>query len=105
MFKTGSPWWLTDAHTVSLAREEQAERYVPDAWQDLIAQYLQTQTDVAVSDVLLSHLIIDRAKWSQAEQNRVARCLKVLGWSRYRSTSPAPYQKRPWRYRRPVPVE
>ena len=100
LFKTGSPWWLTDTSAISLARDEQADRYVDDPWQGLIAQYLQTQTDVAVSDVL-SHLQIDRARWSQGDQNRVARCLKMMGWFRYRAARP----KREWRYRQSAPVE
>ena len=99
-FKAGSPWWITDTEIAGLVRDEQAARYVDDPWQEPIAKFLRSQTDVSVGDVL-SNLLIERARWTQADQNRAARCLKVLGWERYRGPRPL----REWRYRRAAPVE
>ena len=99
-FEAGEPWWLTDPTAIGAARDEQADRYVDDPWQDPIAKHLQGQTDVSIGDILASALLIDKAKWTQGEQNRVARCLKRLGWERYRSPRPA----REWRYRPAVPL-
>jgi predicted P-loop ATPase len=99
-FKAGTPWWITDTNTVGLVRDEQAARYVDDPWQEPIAKFLRSQTDVSVGDVL-SNLLIERGRWTQSDQNRVSRCLKVLGWERFRGPRPL----REWRYRRVVPVE
>ena len=99
-FDAGTPWWITDTEIVGLVRDEQAARYVDDPWQEPIAKYLRSQTDVSVGDVL-SNLLIERGRWTQSDQNRVARCLKVLGWERYRGPRPL----RVWRYRRVAPVE
>jgi predicted P-loop ATPase len=99
-FKTGIPWWITDTEVVGLVRDEQAARYVDDPWQEPIARFLQSHTDVSVGEVL-SNLLIERSRWTQADQNRVSRCLKVLGWERYRRPRPS----REWRYRRVAPVE
>ena len=99
-FDAGTPSWITDTEMVGLVRDEQAARYVDDPWQEPIAKYLRSQTDVSVGDVL-SNLLIERGRWTQSDQNRVARCLKVLGWERYRGPRPL----REWRYRRVVPVE
>jgi predicted P-loop ATPase len=97
LFNAGTPWWLTDAATISLARHEQANRYVDDPWQAPIAEYLKDIGDVSVQDILRHVLFLDTGKWTQGEQNRVARCLKTLGWHRYRGERPA----REWRYRPP----
>ena len=83
-----------------MVRDEQAARYVDDPWQEPVAKYLCSQTDVGVGDVL-SNLLIERGRWTQSDQNRVARCLKVLGWERHRGPRPL----REWRYRRVAPVE
>ena len=99
-FNAGTPWWITDTEIIGLVRDEQAARYVDDPWQEPIAKFLRSQTDVSVGDVL-SNLLIERGRWTQADQNRVARCLKVLGWERYRGPRPL----REWRYRRVAPVE
>ena len=99
-FNAGAPWWIADNDIIGLARDEQAARYVDDPWQEPIANFLRSQTDVSIGEVL-SNLLIERGRWTQADQNRVARCLKVLGWERFRGPRPL----REWRYRRVVPVE
>ena len=81
-FNAGTPWWIADTDMIGLVRDEQAARYVDDPWQEPIAKFLRSQTDVSIGEVL-SNLLIERGRWTQADQNRVARCLKVLGWERY----------------------
>jgi predicted P-loop ATPase len=95
LFNAGTPWWLTDAAVIVSANEAQADRYVGDPWEATIAQFLQLQETVSIDDVLLS-LGIERGRWGQAEQNRVARCLKSLHWESYRPAQPP----RTRRYRR-----
>ena len=58
---------------------------------------MERRDDVSVPEILTEALnLIEKARWTQADQNRVVRCLKALGWSRYRTPRPA----REWRYRR-----
>jgi predicted P-loop ATPase len=99
-FKAATPWWITNTDIAGLVRDEQAARYVDDSWQEPIAKFLRSQSDVSVGDVL-SSLLIEHGRWTQTDQNRVARCLKVLGWERYRGPRPS----REWRYRRVARVE
>jgi predicted P-loop ATPase len=94
LFEAGTQWWFTDRNVVSQAREVQAERYVGDPWESPIASFLSAQDSVNFDEVFQS-LGLDKSKWGQAEQNRVARCLKTLGWEKYRTTEPP----RKWRYR------
>jgi predicted P-loop ATPase len=100
LFNADTPWWIADAEMIGLVRDEQAARYVDDPWQEPIAKFVRSQTDVSIGEVL-SNLLIERGRWTQGDQNRVARCLKVLGWERVRGPRPL----REWRYRRAAPVE
>jgi predicted P-loop ATPase len=96
LLETGAEWWLSKTDVVQ-AKEEQAARYQDDPWQQPIAEYIKDRSDVSVSEILTAALnLLEKARWSQVEQNRVVRCLKALGWSRYRTPRPA----REWRYRR-----
>jgi predicted P-loop ATPase len=95
LFEAGEPWWMTEAD-MEQAGEEQAERYQDDPWQAAIAKYIEGRNDISVSEILADVLFVEPARVNQAHQNRVARCLKALDWSRYR-TSRTP---REWRYRR-----
>jgi predicted P-loop ATPase len=94
LFNAGVPWWLTNNEDVAHAREQQADRYAEDPWQELIGNHLEHQSDTSVGEILAELFLLDKSKWSQIDQNRVARCLRSMGWHRYR--------KRPamaWRYR------
>lgn len=106
-FRRHEPWWLETRELDALAAEQQAERYQGDAWDDPIRIYLNHETewmengygeqrpfrraravpldDVSVAEVLEQALRIDRARWSQADQNRVVRCLVSMGFKQYRA--------------------
>ena len=94
-FKAGHPWWFTKAEEILQAREQQADRYQDDPWQEAVTSYAEGRSSVAVSEILSNVLLLDRSKWTQAEQNRIARCLRKLGWERYQGPRPT----RAWLYR------
>jgi predicted P-loop ATPase len=100
LFNAGAPWWLTDATIMAAATERQDERYQEDPWQETVAGYCKNCTDISIGEILSDALWIERARWTQADQNRVARCLIKMGWERFRVSTPP----RPWRYRPTVPV-
>jgi hypothetical protein len=60
-----------------------------------VAKFVALRDDVTIDDVLL-HLGLERSRWTRSDQMRVAGCLKVLGWERYRARDG---QRREWRYR------
>jgi predicted P-loop ATPase len=95
----GAPWWFVNQEIVRQARQEQADRLIDDPWDGVIGAYLTTRTDVSVAEVLTEAICIDRTRWGQVEQNRVARCLKAREWQRVQVRSG---DKRVWRYRRPA---
>ena len=81
LYDAGTPWWFADGETIAAAREEQAERYVPDPWQESIAKFLAPQDSVSTDEVLMS-VGLDKSRWTRADQMRAGACLKVLGWER-----------------------
>jgi predicted P-loop ATPase len=101
-FKGGQPWWI-NGETAQQALEEQAARYQADPWQEKIRQHLSVglhqpcgRSDTSVSEILGECFGLEAARWTRADQMRVAGCLRQLGWARYRvGTGP-----REWRYYR-----
>jgi predicted P-loop ATPase len=97
LYNAGEPWWLTDEALLVQAREQQEHRYQEDPWQEFIANYCAAADDVLVAEILEA-LGVERERWGQVEQNRVARCLAKLGWERYQKRLSS--EVRQWRYRR-----
>ena len=123
-FLRGEPWWLESRELDALAAEEQAERYQGDAWDEPIEAYLENEIewlengygerkpfrrprptplhDVSVAEVMERALGIEKARWTQADQNRVVRSLISMGFKlcRARKGGHGPRAKRERRYRR-----
>ena len=96
VFKTGEIWWPTDSKLLKLIREEQAKREQVDPWLEKIAGFCDDTKILNVSQVL-DHLGIKVAYQTKVHQDRVAGCLKSLGWKRRRLCLTGK-QKRPWAY-------
>jgi predicted P-loop ATPase len=73
-FKGGQSWWINGGMAKE-AQEEQAARYQADPWQKKIADYIELYPNVSVGQVL-NHLGIEMARWTRADQMRVAGCLQ-----------------------------
>jgi predicted P-loop ATPase len=97
LYKAGTPWWFTDTEIIKVAREEQADRYVEDPWQESIAKFLDLKEGDVSTDEVLKSLGLDKSRWGRSEQMRVGACLKALGWERYRTRQGG---ERAYRYRR-----
>ena len=84
-FKAGAPWWLETPELEALATAEQEARFVVDAWEVPIAEWLGGRTDVSVAEVLQQVFGLAKEQQSQSAQNRVARILKDrLGFTKHR---------------------
>nr|WP_164940473.1 VapE domain-containing protein [Bradyrhizobium zhanjiangense] len=119
LYEEGAPWWFTNETpsgiaAASIAKDEQEARYQADPWERLIADYLDTRLHQPPSnpayrvtvELVFRHAIgLDEVKWDQTAMNRVARCLKRLGWERKQVTYKVTVQgkeeaKRAWMYAR-----
>jgi putative DNA primase/helicase len=99
-FKAGHPWWLETPGLEALAASEQAARFVVDAWQQPVREWLGDRNDVAISEVLEHALGFPPEDWSQRAQNRVVKILTNLGFTQCRPRT----EGRKRRYRRePTP--
>lgn len=98
-YREGISWWITSEDVQAEARRQQQDRYVGNSWEEEISQFISTRNEVSVAEILQHALYLERARWGQAEQNRIARCLRSLGWHRVQVRNG---DIRAWKYRRPV---
>jgi predicted P-loop ATPase len=82
LYRSGLRWWLDERVLIQDAAREQEARYSGDPWDELIRTFVESRSSVTVGEVLELLLHIDRGKWTQADQNRVARVLRSLGFER-----------------------
>jgi predicted P-loop ATPase len=82
LYRSGRRWWFEDEGLLHQAAREQEARYSGDPWDDLIRSFVEHRSTVTVGDILETLLHIERARWGQADQNRVARILRSLGFDR-----------------------
>jgi predicted P-loop ATPase len=82
MYDDSTKWWLTDTGDIAAAKTEQEDRRVPDEWEAPIGEYIRGRDDVTLGEILSDVFFIEKAKWTQMEQNRARRCLVSLGWTR-----------------------
>ena len=113
-YQSGEVWWLDNSDLIKTAADEQRARYEGDAWIEPIANWLINPTphrdqngkpldeftsdaeSISVHDVLFHALDKPKGQWTQADLTRVARCLQVLEWERFRVRVGT---KLLWRYR------
>lgn len=98
LYFDGKPWWLDSVSLNREAAEEQADRYEGDPWDELILEWAGIRESVSIAEVLTNCLEKKKDMWTQWDRNRVARCLRAHGWTRYRVGVRG---SRDWRYRRP----
>lgn len=98
LFQANTPWWITSKEAASAAKEQQDQRYVGDPWDEAIAKFLETRNQTSVKEILQDVLQLALADRGQLQQNRVAKSLRSLGWTRqqYRLNG-----KQDYRYIRP----
>jgi predicted P-loop ATPase len=80
-YDQGNHWWLDTKELNGYAAEQQADRLIQDPWGETIRKYVDGCEGVSVDD-LLTHLGIPQQDRDQRDANRVAACLKALGWQR-----------------------
>jgi predicted P-loop ATPase len=95
-YSSGEKWWLDTLPLVEIAAEEQAARYQGDPWQEIMSPWLEARTGTSISEVLEKCISKPQALWTQGDKNRIGRCLRVLGWERYRERDG---QRLEWRWR------
>ncbi len=83
LYLEGSPWWLNEEMEAE-AKHEQKLRHDADPWEEAIGTWLAKRKDSSTDEILRDCLNKDTGEWTRADQMRVSRCLKSLGWERFR---------------------
>jgi predicted P-loop ATPase len=96
-FDADAAWWLETNELAQMASDQQMDRYEGDPWEEVIAPWLEARSSVSIGEVLEKCLQKAQALWTQTDKNRAARCLKALGWERYRERQGSRLE---WRYQR-----
>jgi predicted P-loop ATPase len=89
-YRSGAAWWPDKAFEREHVEPQQASRYEGDAWEEAIAQYIESKSKVTVGQVAKEALHIETPRIGTADQRRIASVLIDLGWTRqpkdYRGT-------------------
>ncbi len=92
--RNGESAYIEDAAIAAQVATHTAQRYQGDAWDRTIVPFAQVRESVSVAECL-EHVGVERARWSQADANRVAKVLKANGFYRKQVREG---QLRTWRY-------
>jgi predicted P-loop ATPase len=87
-YKRGLSWWVRPRER-KLFELQQETRYVYDAIEDKIVSYLVGKTETTTGQLLEDALGMKPERWALADQQRVGRVMKRLGWWRKQSRSGA----------------
>jgi putative DNA primase/helicase len=94
-----APWQVL-SNEKPLFELEQYARYEGDVYENVIRRYLVSRPRVTMEDILQSCLNLEISKWTPAEQRRIGKALKSIGWVRKRDSTGT----RDWYYTAPDPV-
>ncbi|WP_153100819.1 VapE domain-containing protein [Paraburkholderia hayleyella] len=92
--------WRVLPHEKPLFSIEQDARYEGDIYETMIARHLARHNKVTMEQILLDCLKLEISKWTPAEQRRIGKAMKSLGWVRKREATGT----REWYYTPPDPV-
>lgn len=92
LYRAGAAWWPDAAFEAEHIRPQQEARFEEDAWQETIATFLASKTEVTVLGVARGALGMDVDRLGTADQRRITAILQRLGWTRGERVRTA----RPW---------
>ncbi|QCU53082.1 virulence protein E [Burkholderia pseudomallei] len=95
-----APWQVLPEEK-PLFRVEQDARYEGDVFEPMIARFIELRDKVTMEEILGECLKLDISKWTPAEQRRIGKAIKSIGWVRKRESKGA----RGWYYERPEEAE
>jgi predicted P-loop ATPase len=81
-FRSSEHWWPDRKFEAEHIAPEQEARYEADAWEEILAPWLEPRTRVTVSEVAREGLHIETPRIGTADQRRIAAILDRLGWRR-----------------------
>jgi predicted P-loop ATPase len=99
LYRNGAAWWISSRDIQRDAERQQRDRYVGDPWDGIIRRFIATRDQVTITEILQEALHMERGRWGQSEQSRIARSLTAEGWFRKQVRAG---DNREWKYFRPA---
>jgi predicted P-loop ATPase len=99
-YKAGARWWLETPELEALATAEQEARFVVDAWEEPIREWVGDRIDVGLFEVLEHALGLAPTHSTQSAQKRVVEVLTRMRFTKRRPRTP---EGRKNRYQRDPP--
>lgn len=102
-YRAGTPWHVRAAEAAFFSDEQDA-RYIGDAYEDRIRNWLEDvdadgrKDEVTTGQIMMRALGMEVSKWTLSEQQRVGRIMARIGWPRRKKGGRA---DREWIYVRP----
>lgn len=103
-YQAGERWWVERDEASDFA-EQQDARYMVDAWEHPIREYLEQpeRDEVVTGDKIFGDALkLDLGHWGKPEQMRVGHIMHRLGWRRQRLKAATRSGIRPWGYKKPA---
>lgn len=105
LYKQGEVWHVL-ADELHLFEAQQEDRFMSDAWEDHVIQWLdepeqRVVQEYSMSEIFQGALRVEPVHMRKPEQMRLANILQRLGWRRVRTTIPNS-KTRVWKYQRPI---
>jgi len=102
LYEAGARWWLETPELEALATAEQDARFVVDAWEEPIREWIGNRIDVGLEEVLKRVFRFKPEQQTYSAQQRVAHILTRMGFTKRR---PRTSKGRTHRYRRDPPLK
>lgn len=75
-------WWPDSEFEKDYIKPEQENRYEADAWQDPIADYVESRNTVTIYNIARDALFIESSRLATRDTRRIATVLEKLNWKR-----------------------
>jgi predicted P-loop ATPase len=102
-YKAREPWWLETPELEALATAEQDTRFVVDAWEEPIREWIGDRLKVKLTDVMKRALGLAVKHQTQPAQKRVKAVLTRMRFTRQRPRTPK--GRREYVYQRDPPIK
>jgi predicted P-loop ATPase len=81
-YRNGTQWWPDKDFERDHIMAQQEQRFEHDAWEEIVAAYLDRHSRVTVGEVARQALGFENQRIGTADQRRIAAAMDRLGWRR-----------------------
>ena len=80
LYRAGTRWWPNAAFERNVIAPEQDARYEPDAWEEVIGNFLANRRKTTILEIAREALYITTDRIGTADQRRIRAAMERLNW-------------------------